>query len=224
MVLKKTKVYSGLQAFFADIYSYIGGGLLVTGATSYLIVRMIQDNIIRGYTIFNIACIMLFLFSLYINFKIHSMTALEAQITYWLFVLLQGVITGFYAYVYYAHIMQAAIITACIFIVMGLLGRFTSIDLLKYSHFFTMVSISLFIASIVNVFIFKSGLVMTLIDCGIVLFFSALIMYNHQALEQMYYTSEDKQKVAIIGALSLYTDIVVVFRVILRLLASRSKD
>lgn len=220
MILKKTKGYSGLQAFFADIYSYIGGGLLLTGVMSYAVVKMINDGIIQTMLPLKIAMILVFIYGIYISYVINNLSALQAQCLFWSYVLLQGFITGFFIYMYQMFVAEAFVITAGIFITMGLLSRVSKFDISSYGNFFTMTTIAIFATSILNVFIFKSGTVMLGIDIAVLLIFSVLIMYNHQVLEKMYHHAEDKKTLAIMGALSLYNDIVVLFRTILRLLAA----
>lgn len=222
MILKKTKVYSGLQAFFADIYSYIGGGLLVTGIMAYAVMKMIQDRIITSTMPLQIAIVLLVLYSLYISYALYGMSAMQAQIVFWLYVLLQGFIIGFYAYQYNVHIVEAAVITVGIFVLMTILSRL-SYDLSNYGNFFKMTSIAILIAALCNMFIFKSGIFMLIIDVALLIFFSVLIIYDHQTLERLYYANTDKEALAVIGALSLYMKIVTMFKIILRLLNERNR-
>ena len=105
---------------------------------------------------------------------------------------------------------------------MTLVGLTTKTDLSKYSTYFTMGLIGLFIAMIVNMFL-GSGPLDYVISIFGVLLFTALTAYDTQRIAQMasnpkmQVSSEDTLKFSIMGALTLYLDFINLFLFLLRL-------
>ena len=87
-----------------------------------------------------------------------------------------------------------------------------------------MALIGLIIASIVNVFTQSSGLQMILNYAG-VLIFVGLTAYDSQKIKVMLLQATDAgegaQKIALLGALSLYLDFINLFIYLLRILGTR---
>ena len=87
-----------------------------------------------------------------------------------------------------------------------------------------MALIGLIIATVVNVFVKSSGFDMILSYVG-VLIFVGLTAYDSQKLKQMLLQAPDAgesaQKVALLGALSLYLDFINLFIYLLRIFGKR---
>ena len=87
-----------------------------------------------------------------------------------------------------------------------------------------MALIGVIIATIVNIFTKSEGLTVILNYVG-VLVFVGLTAYDSQKIKQMLQTapdaSESSQKIALLGALSLYLDFINLFLYHLRILGSR---
>jgi FtsH-binding integral membrane protein len=87
-----------------------------------------------------------------------------------------------------------------------------------------MALIGLIIASVVNIFVGSSGLE-TIISYVGVLIFVGLTAYDSQKIKEMLatqeYADEGAQKLALVGALSLYLDFINLFLYLLRILGSR---
>ena len=115
-------------------------------------------------------------------------------------------------------------ITAATFGVMALIGYTTKTDLSKIGNILFMALIGLIIASVVNMFMHSSGLQLIISYVG-VLIFVGLTAYDTQKIKQMLYdqetADEGAQKLALLGALSLYLDFVNLFIYLLRILGNR---
>jgi FtsH-binding integral membrane protein len=115
-------------------------------------------------------------------------------------------------------------ITAATFGVMALIGYTTKTDLSKMGNILFMALIGLIIASVVNMFMHSSGLQLIISYVG-VLIFVGLTAYDTQKIKQMLYDQESAdegaQKLALLGALSLYLDFVNLFIYLLRILGNR---
>ena len=132
--------------------------------------------------------------------------------------------------IFIAYTMQSIanvfFITAGTFAVMAFIGYTTSADLTSLGKILMMGIIGLIIATIVNVFFIKSGtfdLIVSYIGVGI---FVGLTAYDSQKIKQMLVRCEDMnegaQKIALLGALSLYLDFINLFLYLLRIFGKRN--
>ena len=116
-------------------------------------------------------------------------------------------------------------ITAGTFAVMAFIGYTTKTDLTSMGKILMMAIIGLIIASLVNVFFVKSSGFDLIISYVGVLIFVGLTAYDSQKIKQMLEmtpdTSEASQKLALVGALSLYLDFINLFIYLLRILGKR---
>ena len=116
-------------------------------------------------------------------------------------------------------------ITAGTFAVMAFIGYVTKTDLTSMGKILLMAIIGLIIASLVNVFFVKSSGFDLIISYAGVLIFVGLTAYDSQKIKQMLQmapdVSEASQKLALVGALSLYLDFINLFIYLLRILGKR---
>ncbi|WP_297260714.1 Bax inhibitor-1/YccA family protein [uncultured Prevotella sp.] len=119
-----------------------------------------------------------------------------------------------------ATIGKVFFITAGTFGAMALVGYTTKTDLTSMGKLLFMALLGIIIASVVNMFVASSGLDLILSYVG-VLVFVGLIAYDTQKIKQMCQTAPDAgesaQKLALIGALSLYLDFINLFLYLLRI-------
>ena len=119
-----------------------------------------------------------------------------------------------------ATISKVFFITAGTFGAMALVGYTTKTDLTSMGKLLFMALLGIIIASVVNMFVASSGLDLILSYVG-VLVFVGLTAYNTQKIKQMCQAapdaSESSQKLALIGALSLYLDFINLFLYLLRI-------
>ena len=119
-----------------------------------------------------------------------------------------------------ATIGKVFFITAGTFGAMALVGYTTKTDLTSMGKLLFMALLGIIIASVVNMFVASSGLDLILSYVG-VLVFVGLTAYDTQKIKQMCQAapdaSESSQKLALIGALSLYLDFINLFLYLLRI-------
>ena len=119
-----------------------------------------------------------------------------------------------------ATIGKVFFITAGTFGAMALVGYTTKTDLTSMGKLLFMALFGIIIASVVNMFVASSGLDLILSYVG-VLVFVGLTAYDTQKIKQMCQTAPDAgesaQKLALIGALSLYLDFINLFLYLLRI-------
>lgn len=122
-------------------------------------------------------------------------------------------------------IAKVFFITAGTFAAMALYGYFTKTDLSKIGSILFMALIGLIIATVVNLFL-KSAmfdLILCYIGVGI---FVGLTAWDSQKIKHMLAMqvdmSESAQKIALMGALSLYLDFINLFLYLLRIFGNRN--
>ena len=125
-----------------------------------------------------------------------------------------------------ATIGKVFFITAGTFGAMALVGYTTKTDLTSMGKLLFMALLGIIIASVVNMFVASSGLDLILSYVG-VLVFVGLTAYDTQKIKQMCQTAPDAgesaQKLALIGALSLYLDFINLFLYLLRIFGSNKE-
>lgn len=123
-----------------------------------------------------------------------------------------------------SSITKVFFITAGTFGAMAAIGKTTKKDLSGLGKFLLMALIGLIIASVVNLFMRSTGLQLIMSYIG-VLVFSGLTAYDSQKIKQMLMAAEDTgetaQKIALLGALSLYLDFINLFLYLLRIFGRR---
>jgi FtsH-binding integral membrane protein len=226
---------AGLRSYMLRVYNYMLVGLLLTGATAYLVANVPQirelffaiDPRTGRMGMSTLGLIALFApigLVLLITFRLQKMSLAAAQGTFWLYAALVGISLAPLLLVYTgASVAQTFFITAATFGTMSLWGYTTKTDLTGFGSFLFMGLIGLLIASVVNIF-FHSTMMMWVISVAGVLIFTGLTAYDTQYIKNNYLASDDSAtsgKKAIFGALKLYLDFVNLFVMLLRLMGSR---
>ena len=156
---------------------------------------------------------------------INKLSLTVATLMFVLYSVINGATMAFIFLVYTASsVTNVFLITAGTFAAMALFGYFTKTDLTSMGKILMMALIGVIIATIVNVFTKSEGLAVILNYVG-VLVFVGLTAYDSQKIKQMMLTAPDageaSQKIALLGALSLYLDFINLFLYLLRILGSR---
>ena len=132
-----------------------------------------------------------------------------------------------YVFLFYTASSVATVffITAGTFGAMALLGYTTKTDLSSMGKILFMALIGLVIATIVNLFIKSPGFTLILSYVG-VLIFVGLTAWDSQKIKQMLLQTPDAgegaQKLALLGALTLYLDFINLFIYLLRIFGKRN--
>jgi FtsH-binding integral membrane protein len=156
---------------------------------------------------------------------INKLSLTTATLMFVLYSLINGATMSFIFLAYTASsVTNVFLITAGTFAAMAAFGYFTKTDLTSLGKILMMALIGVIIATIVNIFTKSEGLTVILNYVG-VLVFVGLTAYDSQKIKQMLQTaldaSESSQKIALLGALSLYLDFINLFLYLLRILGSR---
>lgn len=164
---------------------------------------------------------------IYISARLEKLSLSTATTLFALYSILNGVMLSSIFLLYStAIISKVFFITAGTFGVTALYGYATKKDLSSLGNILFMALIGLVIATIVNVFM-KSAMFDLILSYIGVIIFVGLTAWDSQKIKHMMMvqqdTDESAQKLALIGALSLYLDFINLFLYLLRIFG-RSND
>jgi len=159
------------------------------------------------------------------SFGFNKLSLTTLMVVFIIYSLLTGMSLSFIFLAYSSSsIAITFFITAGTFGAMALLGYTTPTDLTKFGSILYMALIGIIIASVVNWFMNSAGLDYIISIIG-VLIFTGLTAYDVQKLKRIgagvEYDGETKQKLIIMGALTLYLDFINLFLFMLRLFGGR---
>lgn len=157
--------------------------------------------------------------------RLHKLSLTSATLMFVGYSVLNGVTLASIFLVYtMSSIASTFFICAATFAVMSAYGALTKTDLSSRGKLMFMALIGLIIATVVNLFVASSGLDLIISYVG-VLVFVGLTAWDTQKIKAMLseadYMDESAQKIALIGALSLYLDFVNLFLYLLRIFGAR---
>lgn len=157
--------------------------------------------------------------------RLQKLSLTTATLFFVLFAVINGVTLSSIFVIYtMASIAQTFLICSATFGVMAVYGYTTKRDLSSMGKLLFMALIGLIIATVVNIFMRSSGLDMAISYIG-VLVFVGLTAWDTQKIKLMLANAEDMgesaQKIALIGALSLYLDFINLFIYLLRIFGRR---
>ena len=216
---------AGLRAHMQRVFSYMGGGLALTGLIAFLVANTPLAMLVFGSKITAyLAMFAPLAFVMFMGFKLQNASASTAQTMFWVFCSLMGLsMASIFMVFTNASIARVFFITAATFSGMALWGYTTKKDLSSFGSFLLMGVLGLFIASLVNIFMASSMLhwVVSVAGVGI---FTGLTAYDTQNIKQNYsahWGEEANNKLAVIGALSLYMNFINAFQFLLSLMGDR---
>lgn len=215
----------GLRQHMLRVYNYMGLGLVVTGLVAFIVGTTPALYVPIFSTPLKWAVMLAPLaFVFFFSFKMQSMSASSAQMTFWAFCAVMGLSLASVFLVFTgASIARTFFIAATMFGATSLYGYVTKRDLAKFGSFLIMGLIGVMIASVVNIFLGSSALQFAVSVIGIVVFVG-LTAWDTQNIKEQYadnFDQESQQKLAVFGALSLYLNFVNIFQLLLNFTGER---
>lgn len=209
------------------VYTWMALALLITGITSYgvasspALLSLIFGNkaVFFGLIIAELALV----------FGVSAMlNRISLTSATFLFILYSVVNGATLASIFILYTMESIgsvfFVTAGMFGIMSVIGYKTKKDLSPMGRILLMGLIGIIIATIVNLFIGSSAIQLLISYFGVLLFVG-LTAYDTQKIKDImqaqYVSDESAQKLALLGALSLYLDFVNLFIYLLRILGKR---
>jgi FtsH-binding integral membrane protein len=221
------QVDAGLRAYMQRVYSYMAGGLALTGIVAYAAAVSGFYQSIAGTPLIWVVMLAPLGFVLALSFGIERMSVGAAMVLFWIYAAVMGLSLGSIFLVYTGtSIARVFFITAATFGAMSLYGYTTKSDLSGFGSFLLMGLIGIVIASIVNIFVGSSALQFAISIIGVIVFVG-LTSYDTQRIKNMYLesdTGEIADKKAVQGALALYLDFINLFMMLLHLFGQRRES
>ncbi len=223
----------GLRAYMQKVYTYMAGGLALTGAAAVATFNMAvtSDGTLTafGNTIFHGPMMWVLILAslgivMFLSFGIQRMSVATAQLSFWAYAAIMGMSFSSLGLVYtHGSIARVFFITAATFASTSLYGYTTKRDMTGFGSFLFMGLIGIIIASVVNIFLQSTAMNFALSVIGVLLF-TGLTAWDTQQIKTMYYSTSGEAalgKSAIMGALRLHLDFINLFMSLLRLFGDR---
>lgn len=220
---KEKRVSLAMPATIRKVYVWMTLALAITGFTAWMVADTglwfsIASNrmLFWGMIITELGLVF------GISAGINKLSMPVATLLFALYSIINGAILSSIFIIYdIGSIASVFFIAAGMFAAMGVMGMVIKTDLSKFGNILLMGVVGLIIASLVNVFLLKSGMMSLIVSWIGVAIFAGLTMYDTQRIKKMLAAADDTgdttQKIALLGALSLYLDFINMFIYLLRI-------
>lgn len=215
------------SSLMQKVYTWMTLALVITGVTAYgvanspSVLALLYGNqiVFWGLIIAEFALVFM------ITGMLSRISLTTATLMFVAYSVINGAVLSSIFLIYTMDsIGQVFFITAATFGVMAFIGYTTKTDLTSMGKILFMALIGIIIATIVNIFVHSTAL-QTIVSYLGVLIFVGLTAYDSQKIKRMLYDYESNdevgQKLALVGALTLYLDFINLFIYLLRILGSR---
>lgn len=224
---RQMKVSEAFPALMRKVYTWMTLALAITGMTAYYVAtnETLMTSILTNKVLFYGLIIAEFGVVLGVSAAIGRLSALTATLLFILYSVINGATLSIIFLAYTASsIATVFFITAGTFAAMALIGYTTKTDLSSMGKIMFMALIGLIIATVVNIFLKSEGLTMILSYVGVIVFVG-LTAWDTQKIKNMLMMAPDEgetaQKMALLGALTLYLDFVNLFIYMLQIFGKR---
>lgn len=220
-------VSAAFPVLMRKVYVWMTLALVITGFTAYGVATSpgIQQLVFGNSIVMWGLIIAEFALVIGVSAAINKLSLTTATLMFILYSVINGALLSSIFLIYTASsIATVFFITAGTFGAMALVGYTTKTDLASMGKILFMALIGLVIATLVNLFVKSSGFTLILSYVG-VLIFVGLTAYDSQKIKQMMLQAPDAgesaQKLALLGALTLYLDFINLFIYLLRIFGKR---
>lgn len=216
-----------VSTLFKSTYMQMAAALAVTGLTAFFLsdsaafLSMLESST----SILWIALFAELGVVMWLSAALHRLSMTAATMLFILYSVLNGVTLSTIFMMYTTEsIATTFFVTAGTFFVMSLIGYVTRIDLSRMGNILMMMLVGFIIATVVNIFLASGTLYWILTYAGVIIFVG-LTAWDTQKLKMIYLQhgtpDESGQKLALLGALTLYLDFVNLFLFLLRIFGDR---
>lgn len=211
----------GLRRYMLGIYRNMGLGLAITALVAFGVASSPPlIALIFGTPLKWVAMLAPLGFVLFMSFRIERMSTAAARTAFFAFAGAMGVSMASIFLVFTgASIATAFFATAAMFAGLSLWGYTTRRDLTGLGSFLMMGLVAVIVVSLINLFLGSSTLQILISIVGVAVF-AGLTAWDTQRLKQVYLAyarSEAADKLAVMGALSLYLNLINMFQLLLGL-------
>ena len=226
--MSQTQVQARVNTFVRSVYNWMAIGLALTGVVAYFVTH--NETALRFvyqtrwlFFIGELALVII------LSARLQKIQAKTATGMFLLYSALNGATLSLLLIMYTGQtIASTFFICAAMFLALSVYGWTTKRDLTGLGSFLFMGLIGLIIASVVNIFIGSYGMLMVISYIG-VLIFAGLTAYDTQQIKAMALSQPAGldaavvRKGAIIGALKLYLDFILMFQYLLMILGGNRR-
>ena len=197
---------------YSKVFMWLFIGLLITfGGAMALLAAPSVCKFILGSNIYYAIFIAEIIIAIFLGSRITTMKPTTTKILYCLYALFTGItFASLFLIFKITSIIVVFLITAVIFGIFALLGKFTKVDLSKFGTYLMIGLISVILLELVNIFVASNSLDMFLCIITIIIFIG-YTAFDMQNIARMANMGIDDDNYAIIGAFRLYLDFVNLF-------------
>lgn len=224
---RQWEVSAAFPVLMRKVYVWMTLALVITAFTAYGVATSpgIMQAIYTNQILFWGMIIAEFALVIGVSAAINRLSLTTATLMFILYSVINGALMSYVFLAYTASsVATVFFVTAGTFGAMAFIGYTTKTDLTSMGKILMMALIGLIIATIVNIFVKSSGLTLILSYVG-VLVFVGLTAWDSQKIKQMLLQAPDAgegaQKLALLGALTLYLDFINLFIYLLRIFGKR---
>ena len=226
---------AGLKDYIVGVFTKMGIALLITAASAYglyasnLIGRMAMSSPGILSMLYMLAIAVEFGIAIYFSSRLLSMSTGTAKALFYVYAIVTGLTFSTLFYSYDASTIAVSFLfTAVVFFSCAIIGRYTNVDLSRFSGIMMGGLIALILVSILGMFIPAIGNSLLLSYVGILLF-CGITAWDMQRVMSLYYQTnggygETGANLAIYGAFELYLDFINLFLRILSVFGNRRND
>lgn len=223
-----TSVTSATSAVLKNVYAWMAGALAITAIVAYGVsistaaLQLIFGNqlVFWGLMIAELALVFI------LSARIMKLEFSTAMLMFGAYSVLNGINMASLFLIYTGEsIVTTFGVCAATFGAMAFIGHTTKTDMTSWGKYFIMALIGLVIATLVNMFVQNQGFSLLLSYLGVFLFIG-LTAYDAQKIKNMVEGNinagtDVMQRIALLGALSLYLDFINLFLYLLRIMGNR---
>ncbi len=227
---------TSVRTFLSHVFAYMSAALVLSGVMAWLfastpsllayLYNVNAEGLITGRSILGWVVLLAPLGLVFLmGGLVEKMSGTALLLTFLAFASIMG-ISLCYIFILYAPeaIIKVFFMSAGIFGIMAVAGYTTKTDLTKLGSLLFIGLIGIVIASLINMFLGSSTMDYVISILGVVIF-TGLTAYDMQRLKRLGDVvatgTEAAQKMALMGALSLYLDFINLFLMLLRLFGRR---
>lgn len=223
----------GLRKYLTGVFAYMGGGLVLSALVAFAVANVAPVTaLIFGTPLKWVAIFAPLALVMFASFRFERLSVGALQGLFWGFAALMGVSLASALLVFTGtSIAQAFLSASIIFLTMALWGYTTKRDLSGWGSFLMIGLIGVIGASVINLFVGSGALSMAVSVIGVIVF-TGLTAWDMQRLRNEYLTHQgtgglsaqaDLGKLQIMGALSLYLNLINLFQMLLSLFGQRQE-
>ncbi len=226
---------AGLKDYIVGVFTKMGIALLITAASAYglyasnLIARMAMSSPGILSMLYMLAIAVEFGIVIYLSSRLTTMSTNTATGLFYGYAVVTGLTFSTLFYAYDASTIAISFLfTAVVFFSCAIIGRFTNVDLSRFSGIMMGGLVALILVSILGMFIPAIGNSLLLSYVGILLF-CGITAWDMQRIMSLYYQTnggygQTGANLAIYGAFELYLDFINLFLRILSVFGNRRRN